>query len=165
VSNWKRPGINSIKHIPQLYTLSDTHSKQPSVSHTHALSLHTLCVFAQQIILWDSIDELQKESLGNNGRGSNGKSNGFDPEQTALQLLSAHKRAVKVLKLCDTAILHISTLHPSGSSSSGEVCERFYSGFKIMHEKQWGFARWCMKPAANFSQIHRFSLLFKQVTL
>eukprot|EP00953_Heterococcus_sp_UTEX-ZZ885_P026788 14445-Heterococcus_DN1.PRE.2 len=74
----------------------------------------------KQIILWDSIDELQKETLGSsNGRNSNGKSNGFDPEQTALQLLSAHKRAVKVLKLCDTAILHISTLHPNGANSSG----------------------------------------------
>jgi hypothetical protein len=88
----------------------------------------------EQIILWDSIDELQKESLGSKGK-SNGKSNGFDPEQTALQLLSAHKRAVKVLKLCDTAILHISTLHPSGSSSnSGKSVNVFIVVFKIILE-------------------------------
>jgi hypothetical protein len=82
----------------------------------YTFTLHTVYLYTttnKQIILWDSIDELQKESLGS----SNGKSNGFDPEQTALQLLSAHKRAVKVLKLCDTAILHISTLHPNANSS------------------------------------------------
>jgi hypothetical protein len=129
------------KHNHALYSDVQRTSADNARAHTVTQTVHAFtstvhcilcthcCIHTLQIILWDSIDELQKESLGSNGKSSNGgKSNGFNPEQAALQLLSAHKRAVKVLKLCDTAILHISTLHLNSDSSSGKIV-RFCSVF------------------------------------